>query len=268
MVLCLAACPARDERLPCAVARLVTDRCVSCHSTTPANGAPMPLIRLSDFDNASAIDPHATVAQRSLERMKMLVAPMPPSGAAPITAEERATFEAWVAQGSPPGECSVDPVPAPLTCASAVKQPVPTVLDAHGGPLMAPGQACVACHRGENFEGQNPNGALQRQDRVFDVMGTVFPSLNEEDLCASAAGDGGLRVEIIDATGALAISAEVNAVGNFYGSADGGLALPFTARLVRGSESRAMTATQSTGDCNSCHTARGREGALGRIVPP
>ncbi len=134
---------------------------------------------------------------------------------------------------------------------------------------MAPGEACAACHLGENFENQNPGGQLEQIEIVYDVMGTVFPALHERDLCASDVADGGVTlVEILDSHGQLVISTPVNAGGNFYASADGGLSKPYTVRVVRNGETMGMTTPQLVGDCNTCHTALGEQGAPGRITAP
>jgi len=41
-----------------------------------------------------------------------------------------------------------------------------------------------------------------------------------------------------------------------------------TARVVRGDQERVMLSPQMDGDCNSCHTENGANGAPGRIVAP
>jgi hypothetical protein len=58
----------------------------------------------------------------------------------------------------------------------------------------------------------------------------------------------------------------VNAVGNFYSTA--AVARPFQAKVVRNGLERVMTVAQTTGDCNSCHTVTGANGAPGRIMAP
>ncbi|WP_437841556.1 hypothetical protein [Sorangium sp. So ce1153] len=43
---------------------------------------------------------------------------------------------------------------------------------------------------------------------------------------------------------------------------------PITARVVKGDKERKMLTAQMSGDCNSCHSQSGAEGAPGRIVAP
>jgi hypothetical protein len=254
------------------VADVISTKCLACHGSPQANQAPMPLVTRDDFLKPSMLDPSVSVAERCLVRMQMPGSPMPPQSWPVVSDAERATFAAWVDAGLPTGTCETHqdagPGPVTLTCASGVFLPAPSTSNPHGSVNMAPGNACISCHAGHNFENQNPGSGLERLDQVFEVMGTVFPALHEENLCASAAGDGGTVVEIFDSTGALAITAPVNAGGNFYASSDGGLKMPFTARIVRGASVSAMIGAQSQGDCNTCHTPFGEQGAPGRIVVP
>jgi hypothetical protein len=75
----------------------------------------------------------------------------------------------------------------------------------------------------------------------------------------------GIQVVITDATGRV-LTLPVNAVGNF--SSTTAVTRPFHAKVVRGGVERTMTATQTSGDCNTCHTQNGANGAPGRIVVP
>jgi hypothetical protein len=237
-------------------------------------GAPQRLVTLGDFSGSSPIDA-TSYAERSLIRMKDTVSPMPPAYAPQVTAAELAAFEAWVNARRPAGACEVDvdaglgfdAGPPPLTCLSDALAPRPTTANPRGGPQMAPGLACSACHRGQNFQGQNPGGLLGMTP-PFDVGGTVYAALNEKDLCLSSVGDAGLVVEVLDDAGVVVLSAPVNAAGNFYVPLDAGLPIPYAARVRRGAAVRVMTTLQTDGDCNTCHTEYGREGAPGRILAP
>jgi len=122
-----------------------------------------------------------------------------------------------------------------------------------GSTVMHPGCACITCH-------DSSRGAP-----LFGFAGTVFPSGHEPDDCNGANSATGARVVITDATGKQ-ISVGVNSAGNFYSSAT--LRTPFTAKLVMGAKERVMTASQTDGDCNSCHTQDGLQGAPGRITLP
>ncbi len=131
---------------------------------------------------------------------------------------------------------------------------------------MVPGRACIACHTDKAPDA----------DKTFWVAGTVFPTGREEDDCKGAAGSTGVRVEITDADGKT-WSLVPNAAGNFALPVAGGqfppyststFKYPYTAVVKNGSASRAMGASQTSGDCNSCHSEPPSGGAPGRIVVP
>ncbi len=273
----LAACPTPTPGtgLPCDVADVVGKKCSSCHGPKLMLGAPQRLVTLADFTTLSPLGESQTYAQRSLTRMKDTSAPMPPSYAPQLTAAELAAFEGWVNARTPSGDCPVDPDAGigfdaggpQITCTTGVRMPRPTTTAPRGGEEMAPGFACSACHRGQDFQGQNPGGLLGMTP-PFDVGGTVYATLNEEDLCVSSVGDAGIVVEILDDAGVTRLTAPVNLVGNFYIPLDAGMPRPYTARVRRGSATRLMTTPQTDGDCNICHTELGREQAPGRIIAP
>lgn len=260
-----------DAGLPCEAANLLAAHCVRCHGNPLSGAAPMALMSLADLQRTSALYGPETDGQRSVARMQG-AAPMPPAPAPLPAAADITAFAAWVNAGMPEGTCDTvvvppDAGPAPLTCLSNKITWKPVAGDPKGGDDMAPGYACKACHLGQDFNGQNPGGAMSRTDTVNDVMGTVFNALHEKDLCATDGGTG-VRVEIRDSAGAVKASFTVTASGNFRGNVTGGLPNPYTARVVRGAASIAMTGGQTSGDCNTCHTEQGLNGAPGRIVAP
>jgi hypothetical protein len=119
-----------------------------------------------------------------------------------------------------------------------------------GNARMHPGAACISCHDAN----LGPS---------FTIAGTVFPSAHEPDDCNGASS--AIQVVITGADGVVR-TLTTNSSGNFYDARL--VALPFTAKVVSGGKERAMLATQMSGDCNSCHTQNGDQGAPGRIVAP
>ena len=119
---------------------------------------------------------------------------------------------------------------------------------------MHPGDACISCH-------------TQNNGPSFTIAGTVFPTAHELDDCNGSNGTtDGLQVVITDATGKV-VTVAVNSVGNFHSSST--IATPFTATVkASNGKTRAMTTPQTSGDCNSCHTEQGANGAPGRIMAP
>ncbi len=121
-----------------------------------------------------------------------------------------------------------------------------------GSPLMRPGGNCIACHAsGEGLQ--------------FAVSGTVYAGAAEADDCF---GVSGATVRLTDSKGKV-LSVETNKAGNFFVGARGPvLAMPFTAKVIFKGSERRMFAPKSSGNCMSCHTSKGANGAPGRIMVP
>lgn len=124
-----------------------------------------------------------------------------------------------------------------------------------GNPQMNPGQDCIACHD----QGDGPK---------FQFAGTVMGATNDDDNCD---GVDGVTVQIIGSDGQT-LTLTTNSAGNFYSDdhhQTTTVALPFTAKVIGpGGKESTMTTPQTTGACNSCHTAQGANGAPGRITVP
>lgn len=205
-----------------------------------------------------------------------------PLGNAPLSASELALIEEWIVGGASSSICdgNTGPNPDPPVIAPGgtidVGQPAggfggsapsfaagtqcstgqwwQSADDRNAGFSMHPGRACVDCHRSSGDQ-----DAL-----LFRYAGTVMANLRDEDDCR---GVPGVTVEILNANDAVIATATTNAAGNF------GLMQPafeeFRVRLTYDGRNREMLGHQaSTGDCNSCHTAAGANGAPGRIVAP
>ena len=121
-----------------------------------------------------------------------------------------------------------------------------------GSSDMNPGKACITCH-------STMNGPS------LTIGGTVYPTGHEPDLCNGANGTNGARVVITGADGKVQ-TLTPGTSGNFNSRTS--VALPFKAKVTYMGRERAMATPQSTGDCNSCHTQNGANGAPGRIVLP
>jgi hypothetical protein len=233
--------------LPCAIADLLAADCAACHGASPSSG--VSLLSLAALKKTATSDPSKTEAQLSLARMK--AGSMPPAGSSRPTAQEIATFEAWVSAGLAAGSCATpdggapDPFAGPHVCTSGVYSSV------QEGATMQPGDACISCHANS---GEAPR---------YSIAGTVYPTGHEPSMC-QAAGVAGAQVAIADSQGTHIYS--VNSVGNFAGS--DAIATPFRAELRYAGKVRAMATPQTSGDCNACHTENGAQGAPGRILLP
>ena len=257
--------------LPCDVQAVFSAHCTSCHGVTPLGGAPMSLVTIAQLTAPSAVDPSQTNAQRAVARMQSTTTPMPPTPPA-VSAAEVTTVQSWIAAGYPTGSCGVttmtgtggasgaggatgaggaggapDPFSVAPTCTSR------TDGTSNGSPVMDPGRACISCHTSSG--GEAPR---------FGIAGTVYPTGHEPDNC-NGANSGGISVQITQANGQV-ISLTANQAGNFsYG---GSVSLPYTAQVTYMGRTRGMATPQTTGDCNSCHTQNGSNGAPGRILLP
>ncbi|MEZ4222915.1 MAG: hypothetical protein R3B13_18375 [Polyangiaceae bacterium] len=237
--------------LPCDVATVLSESCTPCHSDPPLSKVPMALISYADLTAPSTTHPGMTVAEVSLARMQDAKDPMPPTGVLP--AADIAAFQSWIAAGMPPGDCGPNgsgSVPQlPLVCSSDTHWTGGN----HESPLMRPGGTCIQCH---SASGEGP---------TLLVAGTVYPTAREPDDCN---GISAIDVVVTDAQGKT-VTLSTNAAGNFfYEAAPGALVPPYNAKVVSGGKERVMKQSVASGDCNTCHTQDGKDGAPGRIYAP
>jgi cytochrome c553 len=234
--------------LPCDVDSILVANCQSCHGSRPSGGAPMSLVTYADLAAKATTDPSQTVAAMCVTRINSTSAPMPPTPPM-LSAADIATFTAWVDGGMPMGDCvsGVDPLNAAPTCTSGQTWNGGN----DGSSRMNPGMACINCH---SQGGEGPR---------YAIAGTVYPTGHEPDRCN---GTSAAQVIITDSAGQV-LTLTPNSAGNFYASRVS-LSLPYNAKVVANGLTRAMSAAQTDGDCNGCHTQNGDNGAPGRITLP
>jgi hypothetical protein len=238
-----------DTGLPCDVQQLLENRCIGCHLSK----SPPPLLTLADLVAPSASDPSKSMAAASLARMQSATSPMPPSPAEAPTPEEIQIFAAWVSANLPKGAACTS-----AAGGAAASYATPTVCTSgktwsggnDGSSSMRPGGACLTCH-------------AMRGGPAYKIAGTVYPSAHEPDDCDGVPG--GITVVVTGGDGTTT-SLPVNSVGNFYSR--GSPVAPFHVKVTNGTKERAMTAAVTAGDCNTCHTEQGANGAPGRIMAP
>ena len=234
--------------LPCDVQQLLENRCIGCHM----GKSPPALLTLADLRAPSPSNPAVSMAAEAVVRMKDPTNPMPPPPAEAPTADEIAVFQAWVAAGLPAGAACT------TTGGTTTTYSTPSVCTSGktwtGGdresPSMHPGDPCITCH-------------TMRGGPAFRIAGTVYPTAHEPNDCNGVAG--GLTVVVTDAKGAV-LNLPVNSVGNFYTKT--AVTPPFHVKVTDGTKERAMPDSLTAGDCNSCHTETGVNGAPGRIMAP
>jgi hypothetical protein len=152
---------------------------------------------------------------------------------------------------------SLGPEFAPSTTGTACASGVAWTGGTNESAQMNPGVACRACH------------LTQDPRKAYFFMGTVYSSAHEVDLCAAANPPSDAVVEILDTNDVVKLTLKVNAAGNFYSSStSAGVPTPYRARVRANGKVNVMGSAQTDGDCNSCHTAAGFNGAPGRVTWP
>jgi cytochrome c5 len=250
--------------MPCPIAVMVKEKCMVCHGTPVAGNATFTLQSRADFLQPSAVDPSKSLYQQARIRLHNPFNPMPPVGYQQPNSDEVYAFDHWEVAGAPEDTCSPTALPAqPTTCASNSFWGFGN----NGNAGMNPGLACRSCHLGQNFNGQNPT-LVKETIRAYYFMGTVFADAHAKDLCNSPPPSGA-KVEILDKNGNVALTLIPNGAGNFYsGGTTTSVALPYTARVTANGKTARMLTPQTSGDCNTCHTTQGLQGAPGRIYWP
>jgi hypothetical protein len=242
--------------LPCDVQQLLENRCIGCH----LGPSPAALLTYDDLLKPSS-EPGKTLAQKSLERMKNTASPMPPAPAVAPAADEITTFQQWVTAGTPKGAaCTPPPGDAGADAGSTGGNiyNTPTVCTSkttwnqgnQGSSRMRPGGACITCH-------------TMQGGPAYKVAGTVYPSAHEPNDCNGV--NGVVTVVVTDKNGVVT-NIPVNNVGNFNSRAN--IAAPFHVKVTNGAKERVMAGALTAGDCNSCHTLAGVNGAPGRVMAP
>jgi mono/diheme cytochrome c family protein len=243
--------------LRCDVQQLLENRCIGCHQ----NASPPKLLTYEDLLKPAPSDAKKNLAQVSLERMKNAASPMPPKPAVAPTPAEIALMEAWIAAGTSKGAACTTPPPGNdggVGGGAGGPYDTPPVCTSNkawkngneGSSSMRPGGACITCHSQQGGPG-------------FNIAGTVYPTAHEPDDCNGVPGQ--MSVVVTDANNKVT-TIPVNNVGNFSSGAN--IAPPFKVKIVRGAAERAMGGTLTAGDCNTCHTQTGVNGAPGRVMAP
>lgn len=239
---------------PCDVAQLLASKCQSCHRMSP----PGSLLTAADFRRASVTDSQKTVGEIALARLMATDAThMPPAPLSAATPAEVQALTTWVQQGAPATTCGQD-VPVPTPAPDPYDTPSVCTSMKRGttreGASMRPGEACISCHA---KEGEGP---------AFSIAGTLFPTPHEPNDCVGVPSTAGAQIVITEKNGTVH-TLSVNDAGNFsYQSRSFGY--PYQAKVVYQGRERQMVETQTSGDCNVCHSETGTQNAPGRIFLP
>jgi mono/diheme cytochrome c family protein len=238
--------------LPCDVAQALSS-CQACHGSSPAVGVPFSLITYSDLTATSPTYSDQTVAQRAVARMSDGSFPMAPHPLDAAPQSDIDTIQAWIDAGYPAGDCTpppggTNPYDTPMACTNGKS----TIT--FGSQSMRPGEACIDCHT-KNF------------GPFLTVAGTVYPTAHESNDCKGS-NVTSASIIITDKNNKT-LTLHPNSAGNFYSQTT--VTAPYTVKLTYQGRERDMTGlvvAPTNGDCNSCHTADGSNGAPGRIMLP
>jgi hypothetical protein len=119
------------------------------------------------------------------------------------------------------------------------------------GPLAHPGADCIGCHSSSNEDPPK-----------LTIAGTTYAAPKQADDCWGMSGP---TVEVTDATGKV-VTLTTNQAGTFFSEEP--IALPVRARVITNGKERVMKDPVPTGNCASCHTRDGANGAPGRLLVP
>jgi hypothetical protein len=92
--------PSAGTRLPCAVNKVVVEKCQACHSDPPV-GTYMPLVTAAHFQAQSSTDKTKKYFELAKTRIADSTKPMPPITSPQLTAEEKSALLSWLNQGAP-----------------------------------------------------------------------------------------------------------------------------------------------------------------------
>jgi len=226
----------------------------------------MPLVTRANLTAPSFANASQTFAQRAVMRMQGNPSQMPPAPGTPPTGTEITAVNNWIAAGYPGGTCGTTtnpPPPDPFSVAPRCTSGITWNQNSEGSPIMNPGLSCLSCHTGGGGGGGDEGD--DDEAPFYAIAGTVYPTAHEPNLCYGANGSNGARVVITDAANRV-ITLTPNQSGNFF--YDGAITFPFRAKVTYQGRERIMTAAQTNGSCNACHTQNGANGAPGRILLP
>jgi hypothetical protein len=272
------------DALPSGVQAMLSSECSACHGPTPLSGLPS-LVTYANLTAPSRTDPTKTNAALALARIQSATTPMPPAPASHVSAADTSALQAFVMQGYPKQSCpsgSAGAESGGATFGGAANGGAGAGGAANGGAgaggaanggAGAGGsgmitQVCTSKKTWTNGNGTDmrPGNDCTGCHSNFVVAGTVYPTLDEPNNC-DGTGAGGIKVLITGADNVTLTLTPSATSGNFYSSSS--VKTPYSVKLTNSAgASRSMVAHQTAGNCNSCHTPTGANGAPGRITAP
>jgi Copper type II ascorbate-dependent monooxygenase, C-terminal domain len=123
--------------VPCAVRKVVQDRCGSCHGATPA-GSPMSLVTLANWQATSTTDRTKKYWELAKVRINAATSPMPPPAIGTLSAAEKTTLNDWLNAGA---------LSSNETCQASSNAGGGTAGGMPGGDVNNPDTTGLECHK-------------------------------------------------------------------------------------------------------------------------
>lgn len=104
--------PVTDDRIPCDIQKILSEKCTRCHTEGGIFGAPMDLVTYDDLTAEVPGEPGVRYPQLIKERInhENPMKRMPPVAQPALTAEELQAFNSWLDAGLPANTESCEPV--------------------------------------------------------------------------------------------------------------------------------------------------------------
>ena len=90
-----------DGRIPCDVAKILFNRCRSCHGSPTNLCAPMSLVTWADLQKPAVSEPSRKVYELVAARVQDTMRPMPPALDGMVAAADKTLLVDWCKQGAP-----------------------------------------------------------------------------------------------------------------------------------------------------------------------
>jgi hypothetical protein len=103
--------PDASQTLPCDVAAVLRGVCQQCHSASPVNGAPIPLVTYADTQAPFTLPPtYDGTPTWKVMGDALMAGRMPPAfSGVTLTSSQRTTLLNWVGRGAPHGAAGACP---------------------------------------------------------------------------------------------------------------------------------------------------------------
>jgi hypothetical protein len=167
--------------LPCAVSEILASNCQSCHGATPINGAPMPLVSLSDLRAPAHSDASHKVFELVAHRTQDRARPMPPDPTKRLSDAAIGALQSWVAGGAQPGVACVAAAAGSSAGPAGTGAVAPVA--GTGGPIAGTGMTGQGVAAGSGSAGQSAAGSAGTGGTAGAAGGASDPGDADIETC-------------------------------------------------------------------------------------